>query len=100
MANMVKLASFSGGAPCVGHERPKPLRTFDDKERVPEDSGVNQSPHDFHDEGNGPNHRRLRERLTMDEVIDKRLILCLSLNANINALPLHPSDGYCFRTSN
>jgi hypothetical protein len=84
MANIVKLASSPEERRALDMSVRNLAETFDDKERVPKIQGLINHLMTFMTKEMARITGAYENVLTMDEVIDKRLILCLSLNANIN----------------
>jgi len=84
MANIVKLGSSPEERRALDMSVRNLSETFDDKERVPKIQGLINHLMTFMTKEMARITGAYENVLTMDEVIDKRLILCLSLNANIN----------------
>lgn len=84
MANMVKLAASPEERRALAMSVRNLAESFDDKERVPKIQGLINHLMTFMTKEMARITGAYENVLTMDEVIDERLILYLSLNANIN----------------
>lgn len=84
MANMARLATSAEERRALEMSVHNLAETFDDKERVPKIQGLINHLMTFMTKEMARITGAYENVLTMDEVIDKRLILYLSLNSNIN----------------
>jgi hypothetical protein len=84
MTNMAKLAASPEERRALDMSIRNLAETFDDKERVPKIQGLINHLMTFMTKEMARITGAYENVLTMDQVIDERLILFLSLNANIN----------------